>query len=364
MNDECETSVIHHSSFRAHHFSHPFLLMTRLHAITAQARSAYCSLALLLVLPLGFIACPGGSTPAANDQTAAATPVASATPAPNRPAFDGQRAFNHVSKMVDMGPRPAGSQELARTRQYIIDELKSYGLKVTTDEFTAQTPQGPKQMVNVTAELPGQSQDVIVIGSHYDTKPFKEFRFVGANDAGSSTGTLLELARALSKEKPRLTYWFAFFDGEEAFCHEWDECGKPDAPDNTYGSRRYVAHLKEQNQLGRVRAMILRDIMGSNDLPLRRAGIGARWIEDIIWQTAKDIGHGDVFIEGSEGVGGDDHEPFLKAGIEAVDIIQLNDYPYWHKPDDTLDKISPRSLQVVGETLIASLPRIEQRIQK
>ncbi|HYX42703.1 MAG TPA: M28 family peptidase, partial [Pyrinomonadaceae bacterium] len=265
-----------------------------------------------------------------------ATSSASATPTPALPAFDGQRAFIHVSKMVDMGPRPAGSQELAKTRQYIIDELKSYGLKVTTDEFTAQTPQGPKQMVNVTAELPGQTQDVIVIGSHYDTKPFKEFRFVGANDAGSSTGTLLELARALSKEKPRLTYWFAFFDGEEAFCHEWDECGKPDAPDNTYGSRRYVAHLKEQNQLSRVRAMILLDMMGYKDLHLRRDDMGTRWIEDIIWQTAKEIGHGDVFVEGSEGVGGDDHEPFLKAGIEAVDIIQLNDYPYWHKPDDTL----------------------------
>jgi glutaminyl-peptide cyclotransferase len=322
------------------------------------------SFALLLLLPFGLIGCASGSTSDANDPKSLTTPVASATPTPALPAFDGQRAFQHVSKMVDMGPRPPGSPELAKTRQYIIDELKSYGLKVTTDEFTAQTPQGPKQMVNVTAELPGQTQDVIVISSHYDTKFIKQFRFVGANDAGSSTGTLLELARALSKTKPRLTYWFAFFDGEEAFCFDWDECGKPDAPDNTYGSRHYVAHLKEQNQLSRVRAMILLDMMGYKDLHLRRDDMGTRWIEDIIWQTAKDIGHGDVFIEGTEGVGGDDHEPFLKAGIEAVDIIQLADYPYWHKPDDTLDKISPRSLQVVGETLIASLPRIEQRLQK
>jgi hypothetical protein len=338
--------------------------MKRFNSNSVASHAAQLSFALLLLLPLGFIGCPSSSTPETNEQKSAPASSASASPTPALPAFDGQRAFQHVSKMVDMGPRPAGSQELAKTRQYIIDELKSYGLKVTTDEFTAQTPEGPKQMVNVTAELPGQTQDVIVIGSHYDTKPFKEFRFVGANDAGSSTGTLLELARALSKEKPRLTYWFAFFDGEEAFCHEWDECGKPDAPDNTYGSRRYVTHLKEQNQLSRVRAMILLDMMGYKDLHLRRDDMGTRWIEDIIWQTAKEIGHGDVFIEGAEGVGGDDHEPFLKAGIEAVDIIQLNDYPYWHKPDDTLDKISPRSLQVVGETLIASLPRIEQRLAK
>jgi glutaminyl-peptide cyclotransferase len=325
-------------------------------------RPAHLSCVLFLLLPLGFIACPGNSNTGSEQQPAAATTPTLAAAA--RPAFDGNRAFTHVSKLVDTGPHPAGSQENARARGYIVGELQAYGLRVLTDEFTAQTPQGAKQLVNVTAVLPGQSADVIIISSHYDTKPFKEFRFVGANDSGSSTGTLLELARALSKEKPKLTYWFVFFDGEEAFCRGWDDCGKPDAPDNTYGSRRYVAHLKEQNQLTHVRAMILLDMMGYKNLQLRRDDMGTRWIEDIIWDTARDIGHGDVFIAGTEGVGGDDHEPFLKAGVEAVDLIQLNDYPYWHTADDTLDKISPRSLQVVGETLIASLPHIEQRLQK
>jgi hypothetical protein len=330
---------------------------------SVRPRMQRLSCVLLLLLSLGFIACPSNSN--TTDNSSSASPAPTPSPATNaRPAYDGARAFAHVSKLVDFGPHPAGSQELARARSYIIDELKSYGLKVTTDEFTAQTPQGAKQMVNVTAELPGQSADVIIISSHYDTKPFKEFRFVGANDGGSSTGALLELARALSKEKPKLTYWFVFFDGEEAFCHEWDECSKPDAPDNTYGSRHYVAHLKEQNQLSRVRAMILLDMMGYKNLQLRRDDMGTRWIEDVIWDTAREIGHGDVFVAGTEGVGGDDHEPFLKAGIEAVDLIQLNDYSYWHTPDDTLDKISPRSLQVVGETLIAALPRLEERLQK
>ncbi|HEX8179712.1 MAG TPA: M28 family peptidase [Pyrinomonadaceae bacterium] len=350
--------------------------MTRLNETSARPSGpqAHTSLALLLLLPLTFIACPGSSTPDANVQQASApvaaapaapaSPASSASPVTARPAFDGERAFAHVSKMVALGPRPAGSAELARTRQYIIGELQAYGLKVTTDEFTAKTPQGDKKMVNVTAELPGQSPDAIIIGSHYDTKPYKTFRFVGANDAGSSTGALLELARALKGEKPRLTYWFVFFDGEEAFCPGWDDCSKPDAPDNTYGSRRYVAHLKEQNQLARVRAMILLDMMGYKNLQLQRDDMGTRWIEDVIWGAARDIGHGDVFVEGAEGVGGDDHEPFLKAGIEAVDIIQLNGYPYWHTAEDTLDKISPRSLQVVGETLVASLPRLEQRLQK
>ncbi len=126
-------------------------------------------------------------------------------------------------------------------------------------------------MVNVTAELPGESNDVIIISSHYDTKYFKDIKFVGANDGGASTGALLEVARvmAANKTKPRLTYWFVFFDGEEAFCFDWDQCHNPNPadpqhplPDNLYGSRHYVAQLTEKGELKRVRAMILFDMMG------------------------------------------------------------------------------------------------------
>lgn len=295
--------------------------------------------------------------------------LTTATPEPAKPpapAFDGERAFAHVRKMVEMGPRPAGSKELARTRDYITNELKSYGLSVRTDEFRTRTPVGERQMVNVTAELAGESSDVIIIASHYDTKPFKDFRFVGANDGGSSTGALLEIARnaAQSGRKPRLTYWFVFFDGEEAFCHEWDECGTPQAPDNTYGSRRFVARLKEEGQLKRVRAMILLDMMGYKKLELGRDTMSTPWLVDIIWQTARELGHGAQFLEREEGVGGDDHEPFLRAGIEAVDLIQLSTYPFWHTPEDTLDKISPQSLKTVGDVVLASLPRIEERLSK
>ncbi|MFL6228938.1 MAG: M28 family metallopeptidase [Pyrinomonadaceae bacterium] len=291
----------------------------------------------------------------------------SADPAPARPAFDGERAFEHVRKMVEMGPRPAGSAELARTREYLMGELQSGGLKVSTDEWEAQTPVGARKMVNIIAEIPGKSSDVILIASHYDTKPFKEFKFVGANDGGSSTGTLVEIARSLAatKQQPALTYWFVFFDGEEAFCEGWDQCKTPDGqPDNTYGSRRFVARMKKQNQLSRVRAMILLDMMGYKNLTLARDDMGTRWLEDIIWQTGKDLGYGSTFVEGEEGVGGDDHAPFLEAGIYACDLIQLNKYPYWHRPEDTLDKISPKSLQIVGETVIASLPRIERNVAR
>jgi Zn-dependent M28 family amino/carboxypeptidase len=272
-----------------------------------------------------------------------------------------------VRKQVEIGPRPAGSAELARARDYIINELKSYGLNVTTDEFTATTPAGKKKMVNVTAEIPGESSDVILLASHYDTKPIKEFRFVGANDGGSSTGALLELARVLAshQQKPPFTYRFVFFDGEEAFCFDWDECHNPDGPDNTYGCRHYVAELKNRNELKLVRAVVLLDMIGYKDLRLGRdVEMSTPWLIDIIWRTAREMGHGAQFVDGVEGVGGDDHEPFLKAGIHAVDIIQLNTYPYWHTEEDTLDKISPQSLKTVGDVVLASLPRIEQRIQK
>lgn len=290
-----------------------------------------------------------------------APPVAS--PTPQTVAFDGARAFEHVRKQVEFGPRPAGSSELAQTREYIISELKSYGLSVTTDEWRATTPVGQRQMVNVTAELPGASPDVIIISSHYDTKLFKQFRFVGANDAGSSTGTLLEIARVLAAtgQKPRLTYRFVFFDGEEAFCAEWEECHNPDGPDNTYGSRRYVAQLKEKNEVARVRAMILLDMMGYKDLRLGQDDMSSHELVDIVWQTARSLGHDNVFVDEPEGVGGDDHEPFLKANIKSLDIIQLSTYPYWHTAADTLDKISPQSLKIVGDVVISSLPRIEER---
>jgi Zn-dependent M28 family amino/carboxypeptidase len=281
-------------------------------------------------------------------------------------AFDGSRAFDHVRRQVDFGPRPAGSAALAQTRAYLVKELESYGLKVTSDQFTPATPEGPKQMVNVTAELAGESGEVIILASHYDTKLFREFKFVGANDAGSSTGALLELARVLAAgPKPKYTYWFVFFDGEEAFCPEWDDCRNPDgSPDHLYGSRRFVAQLKANNEIKRARAMLLLDMVGYKDLQFGRDEIGSPWLIDIVWQTGRDLGYVQVFQQRFEGVGGDDHEPFVKAGIPAMDIIQLGTYPHWHTEEDTLDKISPRSLKIVGDVVLASLPKIEKKLRQ
>jgi Zn-dependent M28 family amino/carboxypeptidase len=314
---------------------------------------------LLISLSLLFSGCR--DTPQVN-QNGTPSPTPSAAPGIS---FDGQRAFEHVRKQVEFGPRPAGSAELAKTREYIVGQLQSYGLNVTTDEFTADTPIGARKMANVTAELQGESGDVIIISSHYDTKLFKEFTFVGANDSGSSTGAVLELARVLSSrgQKPRFTYWFVFFDGEEAFCREWDECKVNGEPDNTYGSRHYVAQLKKRNEVKRVRAMILLDMVGYKNLEFGRdMDLSTRWLVDVVWDTAQELGFGQKFLQMNEGVGSDDHEPFLRAGIDAIDIIQIRTFPFWHTKDDTLDKISPESLKIVGDVVVGSLPRIEQRL--
>ena len=317
----------------------------------------------VLVSLLFLTACPKNDKlqpPRVGVSESTASPVM-----PGPVAFNGERAMDHARKQVEIGPRPPGSEALARTREYIVSNLKGSGLSVTTDDFNASTPVGAKQMSNITAELPGESKEVIMIASHYDTKLYDDMHFVGANDPAASVGTLLEIGRVLgaSQQKPAFTYWLVFFDGEEAFCESWDECSKPGAPDNTYGSRHYVSQLQGRNELGRVGAMILLDMMGYKKLELGRDTLSARWLQDIIWQTGRELGHGKIFVDRPEGVGGDDHEPFLRAGVHGVDIIQLSNYPYWHKADDTLDKISAQSMKVVGDTVITSLPRVEKYLQ-
>jgi Peptidase family M28 len=332
-----------------------------------QSMKSQCP-ALLFMLVLFLTCCPK------NDEKPEASRVGVSTkppterpnsgPVPEGVAFNGERAMDHVRKQMDIGPRTPGSPELVKTREYIVSELKKYDLAPTIDEFNASTPDGEKKMANIIAEIPGEMKEVIVIASHYDTKLYKDMHFVGANDPGASVATLMEIARVLSgvNRKPKLNYWLVLFDGEEAFCETWEECGKPDAPDNTYGSRHFVSELTKKGETDRVKALILLDMIGYKNLELGRDTMSSKWLQDVIWKTAKDMGHGSIFVDRPEGVGGDDHEPFLKAGIDAVDLIQLSGYPYWHKATDTIDKVSPQSMKIVGDVVLKSLPRVEEKI--
>ena len=326
-----------------------------------------CSGLLLALLPLLFAACPKNQKPPRQPRIGVANDPTATTHLPPIPtAFNGERAMDHVRKQIEFGPRPPGSPQLEKTRAYIVNQLKSYGLTVVLDEFIAKTPHGDKKMANITAELAGETKTAILIGSHYDTKFYKDMEFVGANDPAASVGTLIEIGRVLGslRDKPRVTVKLVFFDGEEAFCEGWSECGNPDNPDNTYGSRHYVSQLEAKKEVDSTYALILLDMMGYRKLELGRDSTSIRWLQDVIWETARELGHGKIFVDREEGVGGDDHDPFIRAGIDAVDIIQLSSYPHWHRADDTIDKISAQSMKIVGDTVLASLPKLVARITK
>ena len=322
-----------------------------------------CTLTLLVLL---FAACPKNQTPQRQPRVGMSTSPTSTRLPPIPTSFNGERALTHVRKQIDFGPRPPGSPELEKTRAYIVNELKSYGLTATVDEFIVKTPQGDKKMANITGELPGETKTTLLLGSHYETKFYKDMQFVGANDPAASVGTLLEIGRVIGslREKPKVTVKLVFFDGEEAFCEGWSDCGDEEGPDNTYGSRHYVSQLKAKNELENTAALILLDMIGYKKLELGRDPTSTRWLQDIIWETGRELGHKKIFVDREEGVGGDDHEPFIRAGIPAVDLIQLNSYPHWHRADDTIDKISAQSMKIVGDTVLMSLPKIVDTIIK
>lgn len=329
-------------------------------------RNSIVWLAIVISMPLLFAACPKNNPPQRPRATISTSTRSNSPAAHVVAAFSGERAMDHVRKQIDFGPRPPDSPQAAKTRAYIAGELKNYGWNVSLDEFNATTPHGEKRMANIVAEFPGETKTLVLIASHYDTKFYKDMLFVGANDPAASVATLLEIGRVLgsSKEKPKLTYRLVFFDGEEAFCEGWSDCGDEDNPDNTYGSRHYVSQLRAKNELENTQALILLDMMGYKKLELGRDPLSTRWLQDIIWQTGRELGHEKIFVDREEGIGGDDHEPFLRAGVDSVDLIQLTSYPHWHRADDTIDKVSPQSMKIVGDTVLASLPKIIDRIMK
>ena len=281
--------------------------------------------------------------------------AASVAGAQSPAAFDSSKAWEHLRQQVAIGPRPSGSPGNLKNRDYIKAQMTTLGIKTVEQPFEGATPLGPVKMVNLIATIPGQRPDRIVLASHFDTKLFRDLRFVGASDGASSTAALIELARVI-KARPQLpfTIELLFLDGEEAVV-EWQ------GTDNTYGSRHYVEAARKSGSLKSLRALILLDMIGDRNLTIRRESNSTRWLTDIVWATARKLGHRAFMDE--ETTVEDDHIPFLKAGVPSLDIIDL-DYPQWHTAQDTLDAVAARSLQVVGEVVVAALPEIEARLLK
>jgi Zn-dependent M28 family amino/carboxypeptidase len=278
----------------------------------------------------------------------------SAAQTPPTLRFDGQRALEHTRNVVALGPRPAGSPALARTRDYIRKELAALGLTVAEQAFEATTPAGKVRMVNVRATIGGpETARRLIIAGHYDTKLYKDVRFVGANDGGSSTGFLIELARVLKHSPPSMPVELLFLDGEEAVRLEWVD------PDNRYGSRHYVERANKDGTIQQIAALVLVDMIGDRELGMKRESQSTPWLTSIIWDTAARLGRRE-FLDDETPIE-DDHIPFLEAGVPAVDLIDL-DYPPWHTPQDTMDKLSAKSFQAVGDVLLAALPEIEKRV--
>jgi hypothetical protein len=273
----------------------------------------------------------------------------------NKPVLSGEKAMEHVRAQVAFGPRPPGSPALEKCRGYIRQQLGGFGYQIDDDAFATQTPYGPITMHNLIAHKGKGDRGVIALASHYDTKLMENMNFVGANDAGSSTGLLLELARVLADSKEPYDYWFVFLDGEEAFV-EWSTF------DSTYGSRHLAQRWKGTGVASKIRALILLDMIGDKDLDVWYETNSTKRLMDLVWSTAQRIGLGSILSQIKAPVG-DDHLPFLDAGIPSVDIIDLNYGPnnsFHHTEADTLDKVSPASMEKVGKVVLAMLPELQK----
>jgi hypothetical protein len=310
----------------------------------------------LLLLGAALAACGSGqSVSGAASSTAQQAAAPSQAPPPAQlDGFDAAYAYDQVAKLVAFGPRPAGSDANRRQQQYIIAQLKSYGCPVEEDDFHSQTPIGDVGMKDIVVKIPGARPDIVMFGTHYDTKTLANF--VGADDGASSTAVMLELARLLCARKNQVTLWIAFFDGEEAFNWDWVD------PDNTYGSRELAAEMALSGDLPRLKAMVLADMIGISNLQIKRESDSTPWLTDLVWSTAARLGYGNVFVNQELEIT-DDHDAFLKRGVAACDVIDFEGAsPIWHTVNDTLDKIDPRSLGITGHVFLESFFALEQKI--
>ncbi len=262
-------------------------------------------------------------------------------------------AYEFTAKVVGFGPRPPESDALHKTQDYIRSQLQTFGCAVDEDDFHASTPVGSLAMKNIVAKAQGEGKGIILLLTHYDT--LRMDRFVGAVDGGSSTGLMLEMARLLcSAKKQPNSIWMGFLDGEEALV-DWHKDN-----DNTYGSRELAARLAASGELKRIHAVILADLIGPKNPKFRRESNSTRWLTDLVWKTAARLGYRDVFVSDEFAVD-DDHIAFLNRGVPAVDIIDLNDFSYWHTTEDTLDKVSPRTLGIAGHVILESVNELQKK---
>jgi Zn-dependent M28 family amino/carboxypeptidase len=268
-------------------------------------------------------------------------------------SFSGASALEFTRRAVAFGPRPPGSDANHQLQAYILAQLKTCKCQVTEDAFTPATPRGPIAMKNILAKFPGRSGRAIVITGHYDTKLFPGRKFVGASDGGSSTGLLLELARAVSGQPRVDDLYLVWLDGEEAIREEWQ------GDDNLYGSRHLAERWQKDGTLRQIKALINVDMIGDKHLNIKQETNGNAALNRLVWRTAAELGYAAYFVNDTLSTD-DDHMPFVKLGVPAIDLIDF-DYPPWHTDTDTMDKLSAQSLETVGIVVEEVIRRLERQ---
>ncbi len=268
--------------------------------------------------------------------------------------FSGSAALTFTRRAVAYGPRPDGSPAIARLRVFIRQQLAARGCSITLDDFSGATPGGPVPMQNIMCRFPGKSGKAIAITGHYDTKKLPDF--VGANDGGSSTGFLLEMAAVLQTMPHADDVYLVFFDGEEAV-REWTDS------DSLYGSRHLAERWAADGTMGRLKALINVDMIGDKDLRLVFEMNSAASLRNLVWDTAAAMGYSAQFPRDANAIG-DDHMPFINAGVRALDLIDFDYGPnnsWWHTPADTMDKLDAHSFEVVGAVLTRVIGELERQ---
>jgi hypothetical protein len=306
---------------------------------------------------------PVGTTAKADSATAAsAAPNVSAAPdtassdnAP-LPHIDAKRTFEYTREVTGFGERYMGNENHKKLERYIVDHLK--GDQVEDDAFTAETVEGKFPVRNIIAKFPGAKDGIIVIMGHYDTNYWlRNTGYVGANDGGSSTAILLEFANQLrGKKRDGYSVWLVWTDGEEAV-KTWSDT------DSLYGTRHLAEKWEKDGTLKKIKALMVVDMIGDADLNIDRNTSGTDWLMDLIYSAAEKEGYQSHFYARAGAIE-DDHLPFVKRGVPSADVIDL-DYGYnnvfHHTPQDTMDKLSPKSLGIVGDTILETVHLLDQR---
>ena len=275
--------------------------------------------------------------------------------------FDGARALQYAREIVAFGPRYNGSEALTKVQAYLRKQFAKDDL--TEDTFVVDTPAGPQALHNFIVKFPGKKDGIIVLASHYETNYWlKDTSFVGANDGASTTGLLIEIANHL-RGKPRDgdSVWLVFFDGEEAV-KSWSHS------DSLYGSRHLAAKWQNDGTLKKIKAFLLADMIGDKNLDILRETSAPSWLADLVKQAATHEGDQRYFFR-TEGAMEDDHLPFIQRGVPAIDLIDDDYGPhdaahpdgYHHTPEDTLDKISAKSLTIDGDVFLETIRLLDQR---